>query len=284
MKGILDKELVARLRHSRILRIFLKPFYEIYEKCLYNSYRKLEDVHELSAFCGKYARKRCFIIGNGPSLLSSDLDRLQNEITFGSNRIYHIFSQTKWRPTYYISLDPASIQLDIDTIKASGNYVKFVNYRVKKYGRRKEDNVLYLFQKGRYRVNPFDPKVDALSENISKYVSKVNTVTVNSIEIAIYMGFTEIYLLGVDNNYARKVSHDGKVYVDPSVKSSYFAGMKDYFGNVGDGSLAYQNVESMNYSYMLADKLAQKKGVKIYNATRGGKLEVFPRVDFDSLF
>jgi len=26
------------------------------------------------------------------------------------------------------------------------------------------------------------------------------------------------------------------------------------------------------------------RGIQVYNATRGGKLEVFPRVDFDTLF
>lgn len=284
MKERLDQEWLVRLRHSQIARSILKPLYEIYEVNLYKSYSKLEDVQKLVALYSKYAGKRCFVIGNGPSLLPSDLDRLRGEITFGANRIYHIFSQTKWRPTYYISLDPASIALDLDTIKASGNYVKFLNYRVKKYGREKDDNILYLFPKGQYQVNPFDPKVDALSENISQCVSKVNTVTVNSIEIAIYMGFTEIYLLGVDNDYAHKVGNDGKIYVDPAVKSTYFAGMKDSFGKEGAGFLSFQNVNSMNYSYELAKKLAQKKAVRIYNATRGGKLEIFERINFDNLF
>ena len=37
-------------------------------------------------------------------------------------------------------------------------------------------------------------------------------------------------------------------------------------------------------AYEVAKENAEKKGIKIYNATRGGKLEVFERVDFDSLF
>lgn len=284
MKGRLAQEWLAKFRHSQIARSILKPLYEMYEVNLYKSYSKLEDVQKLAALYGKYAGKRCFVIGNGPSLLPSDLDRLKGEITFGANRIYYIFNQTEWRPTYYISLDPASIALDLDIIKASGNYVKFLNYRVRKYGREKDDNILYLFPQGQYQVNPFDSKVDALSENISQYVSKVNTVTVNSIEIAIYMGFKEIYLLGVDNDYACKVGSNGKIYVDSTVKSTYFAGMKDSFGKEGAGFLAFQDVDSMNYSYALAKNLAQKKAVRIYNATRGGKLETFERINFDSLF
>ncbi len=59
--------------------------------------------------------------------------------------------------------------------------------------------------------------------------------------------------------------------------------MRDANGNLGDGD-SVQNVESMNRSYELCKEFAEKNGVKIYNATRGGKLEVFERVDFDSLF
>ena len=37
-------------------------------------------------------------------------------------------------------------------------------------------------------------------------------------------------------------------------------------------------------AYQAAREYADRHGIKIYNATRGGKLEVFERVDFDSLF
>ena len=136
---------------------------------------------------------------------------------------------------------------------------------------------------GRFRINPYAPSANTLSDNLSKYATKVSTVTVSAIELAVYMGFKEIYLLGVDNNYAKKIDENGKVYNDKSVKSSYFKGMRDASGNLGDG-ISVQNVEAMNHSYEICKKFADEKGVKIYNATRGGKLEIFERVDFDSLF
>ena len=37
-------------------------------------------------------------------------------------------------------------------------------------------------------------------------------------------------------------------------------------------------------AYKIAKKYAETHGIKIYNATRGGEMEVFERVDFDSLF
>ena len=150
-------------------------------------------------------------------------------------------------------------------------------------GRKCLDDIVYIFVYGRVQSNRFKLKEKKLSMDVSKYVTRVCTVTATAIEIAIYMGFKSIYLLGVDNDYARKVDRNGNIYIDKSIKSSYFKGMRDANGNLGDGD-SVQNVESMNRSYELCKEFAEKNGVKIYNATRGGKLEVFERVDFDSLF
>ena len=67
--------------------------------------QKTESNQYLKELKDKYKGKRCFIIGNGPSLTKADLEMLQNEITFATNKIYQIFPQTNWRPTYYGMLD-----------------------------------------------------------------------------------------------------------------------------------------------------------------------------------
>ena len=79
------------------------------------------------------------------------------------------------------------------------------------------------------------------------------------------MGFAEIYLLGTDCNYSNSMNHHFKNYdvVDPSF------------------SLAS---EKMMSAYKIAKKYADSRQIKIYNATRGGMLEVFERVDLDTLF
>ncbi len=40
----------------------------------------------------------------------------------------------------------------------------------------------------------------------------------------------------------------------------------------------------MIYAFNVAKEYADQNGVKIYNATRGGMLESFERIDLDSLF
>ena len=70
-------------------------------------YHWSESCNKIKNSKNSHLNRRCFIIGNGPSLTANDLDKLSenSEITFAFNRIYHIFEQTSWRPTYYMSQD-----------------------------------------------------------------------------------------------------------------------------------------------------------------------------------
>lgn len=276
------QQLLIKFMHSRLMRTVFYPANMLYRKHLLWKYSKSVDSKQMKELHNIHQGQRCFIIGNGPSLTPDDLDRIKDEYSFAANRIFYIFDSTKWRPSYYVSTDNNVIPFDIDNIKAKISCTKFISYKAKMFGRSHLDNIIYICANGKFRINPYDPEADTLSEDPSKYVTKVHTVTVTSIELAIYMGFKEIYLLGVDHNYTKKVDRNGKIYRDPTVKSSYFKGMRDSQGKLGDG-VSYQNVVSMNNSYELAKRFAEKHGVKICNATRGGKLELFERVDFDEL-
>lgn len=282
MKG---NKLFKSVKNNKIIRILIYPIKNLTEFYLMHKYSHSGDSHFLKEIHNCHDGKRCFVIGNGPSLLPEDLEKLKtfNEICFASNRIYHIYALTSWRPTYYLSLDAVNLMTEINRIKSGGNYLKFLSIYAKKFGRAESDNIYYLCTKAGFKINP-SKMSDTLSSDVSKYVARVGTVTVTAIELAIYMGFKTIYLLGVDNNYAKKLLADGTVYVDPAVKTSYFSGMKDDEGKFGDGNIALQNIEAFDKSYEIAKKFACEQGVQIYNATRGGKLETFERVDFDSLF
>ncbi len=65
---------------------------------------------KIKKYNNKFNNKRCFIVANGPSLRTEDLDILheRGEITFGMNRIYKLFSETKWHPAFNVIIDPTA--------------------------------------------------------------------------------------------------------------------------------------------------------------------------------
>ena len=241
-----------------------------FEKTIYGRrLAKYKDVHK---------GKRCFIVANGPSLRPEDLDRLAEagEITFGMNRIYKMFDQTKWRPTYYICEDELIAQSQQKEIAAIPAKDKFIPAEIKWYhGVDIKDVTLFHLN---YRDTQRYPY--SFSTDIAHQVDCRGTVTFTCMEFAAYMGFSEIYLLGVDHNYQVTIDIDGKVVVDPNAK--------DYFCDGYDADIKEKVVHDMGNNtraYLDARTYCEESGEHvIYNATRGGKLEVFPRVDFDSLF
>ena len=226
-------------------------------------------IDDLLQYKNKHLSERCFIIGNGPSLTAVDLDKLKNEICFGSHCVYEIFDKTDWRPTYYCAQDLKLIKQIKDDISEKIKNTKFIG-TVKShiYPDIKEANYINLV------CEEFYPELPNFSEDISKGVYEGFTVTYMAIQIAVYMGFKEIVLLGVDHNYSMTMMPDGTVAKQQDID--------DYFSK-NDRNLNIPQLYKTTLAYQVAKKYADEHGIKIYNATRGGKLEVFERVDFDTI-
>ncbi len=241
-------------------------------------YRMTPAGRRLSGLKDKYKGQRCFIIANGPSLEARDLDLLweRGEITFGMNRIYKMFERTVWRPTFYVCEDELiaqSQQAEINAIEAA---YKFLPIELKWYHNVDIKDAVYFHinydNEKRYRY--------AFSSDMADQVECRGTVTFTCMQFAAYMGFSKIYLLGVDHNYRVTVDINGNQVVDPTAKD-YFC--EDYDKDIKD--IAVHDMGNNTRAYMDARRYFEEtKCSKIYNATRGGKLEVFQRVDFDSLF
>lgn len=228
----------------------------------------------LRSLKGNYAGKRCFIIGNGPSLTAEALNYLVDEYTFAFNRIYYIFDQTVWRPTFYCTQDDKIAKSSWEDIckNITTPYI-FAPINLKWY----YDVPL----KTDYFFSPQQAgdKAPVFSEDIPDHIGMGNTVAYTAMQIAAYMGFSEIYLLGVDHSFQTYQDKNGNIVTDPNAK--------DYFCekyNEDKETLFVPRLDLSTLSYMAAQEYTRNHPVKIYNATRGGKLEVFPRVEFDSLF
>jgi hypothetical protein len=113
-------------------------------------------------------------------------------------------------------------------------------------------------------------RLPAFSDDITCGMYQCGTVTYDALQLAVYLGFRKIYLLGVDFDFS----------ADYKAKSNHFT--DNYYSE--KSRTAYFERELQMKAYLAAKEYAEAHGIKIYNATRGGKLEVFERVDFDSLF
>ena len=193
-----------------------------------------------------------------------------NRTKFNDSRyrkIVKLFDKTEWRPTYYVIHDYIvwdKLFEDKYFQELSNKMVAdiiLIEHKLKNAN----ENIIFPFdlEGTLYNIKHHNSDIP-LQFSDDAYVTIYDgfTVTYTALQLAVYMGFTEIYLLGVDCNYSGSKQH----FLD--------------FGN----RITDNPEEKMIAAYKVAKKYADAHGIKIYNATRGGKLEVFERVDFDSLF
>ena len=232
-----------------------------------------ENAAFLESLKDKHKGQRCFVIATGPSLTLDDVEKMKNEVTIGVNSLYRLYSKTDFRPTYYTVLDEevqkkTEESIDkYDRLSTSGTFMN--NLR-----RIKRSDVNYIplcYQNHWFKLG--DSRFD-YSKNL-KYSTDLlwgfydkYTITNLAIDLAIYLGCKEIYLIGVDCNWSGP-----KIHFDESDNATRMP-----------HDLAYHTQKAMMTGYRFMEKETKKRGIHILNATRGGMLEEFDRVDFDSLF
>lgn len=237
---------------------------------------------KIKLYKNRHKGQRVFIVATGPSLIQEDLDKLKGECTISMNSIVNNFTKNTFRPTYYMCSDkqvydriphaqtmmePTKVFIGIGNIKTKWNIdIKDVcnpeDYDVNLFRVDRTQTLKYIYyNKDNFKTN--------FSFDAEKGIIDGGSITYCAIQFAVYMGFKEIYLLGVDCNYLSSKAHFGEeerlISLENKMNAIY---------------AAYQQKRA----YECALESTRDTDVKIYNATRGGKLEVFPRVDFDSLF
>lgn len=254
-------ELHNKLKAADIKIYYIALYYDCYD---------LFSKKGLAEFAGKYKeKKRCFIIGNGPSLNSKDLDILaqNNEFCFGLNMIHKVYSQTKWRPNYVCIDNILMVSRTLDFIFENNNCPVFLNSAVRFYFSPFQYDKAILYHEidnrnGAYQFIKFETDLS------SGMIPSGWTVTYIAIQLAVYMGFDEIYLLGMDNTDWTRNCSDDHGTESPILRSKSDRLITWVCKN------AYERVKAASVEF----------GFKIYNATREGCLEVFERVKFDKLF
>lgn len=247
--------------------------FRFWRKC---TYQFTDDAKIIRSLKDSKKGKDCFIIGNGPSLKVDDLEAITGIDSFASNRIYSIYENTNWRPTYYLAIDNNILGDNLAAIVEAEAGHKFLNYTIKK--RIKNDvtqNTSFINIFGRYVIHPASYETKKINYDVSKSFSLSYSVTGVAIELAVYMGYKNIYLIGVDHSYTNVITKDGVLRKKQ--------GVKDYFGNLKSKTYSIQYLDAVTSYYAALDKHAKNHGSVVYNATRGGKLEIFERRNLDEV-
>ncbi|MBF0473917.1 MAG: DUF115 domain-containing protein [Nitrospirae bacterium] len=223
----------------------------------------------------KYLGKRAFILGNGPSLKDTDVRLLENEITIASNGIFFLFEHMGFLPTFYTVEDTLVAEDRAEIINNIRGTTKIFPYDLREHLRQDEETIYINFLRG----YPFFPQI---STNFASHVFWGGTVTFLNIQLAYFLGISEVYLIGFDHNYVvpDKDIQDKNVIMSKSPDANHFH--PEYFGP----GFRYHDprVDIMEVGYKKVKEFCDKTGWRIYNATAGGRLEVFERLEFKSLF
>jgi glycosyltransferase involved in cell wall biosynthesis len=257
----------------------------------YPEYMRLEenrdipvDIEALRLFKNLHKGQRCFIVGNGPSLNNTDLSKLKNEITFGVNSIFLMSDINGFIPTYYSVCDSHVIAENTDRINTYPVQHKFFPSIFRKYiSPNNRSNVsFFMMNRGFNEVTSPNYAIPRFSADCSERIFDGQTITYMNLQLAYYMGFSEVYLIGVDFSYVIPQSAivDGANILSTEDDPNHFH--KDYFGKGRSWHDPVLHRVIKNYEF--ADMVYKWDSRQVFNATVGGKLEAFQRVDYDSLF
>lgn len=268
---------------KKLARIVLKEMYDTlrYDVKGYLTEKQIIDKNtygKIALFKNQYKGKKCVLIGSGPSLTFEDLTVLSKSdvVTIACNSLFKAYEFTSWRADLYCIADSGVFDtVGAKALEEQQGKPLFVSEAVYK---ELDDEIKQKVYPVRVRRNATYPQKRKFSGNAGRYMYRFGSVLYFMIQLAVYLGFDEIYLLGCDCNYSYTKMEDG------SIKKT---GDRDYFMKGYEDRTAHQPFNQFDIvmpDYDEARRYSNKHGVKIFNATRGGKLESFIRVDFDEIF
>ena len=249
------------------------------------SFHKNENhIIDWSRLKGKYLGKRIFLIGNGPSLNKTPLYYLKNEFTICFNRFLLMTERLNWNPNFFMAVDDLVLEdlfENIDEILQFTDYAFFpdIHFRGQKFYKKIDnDNIYWVHQMfGRGFSNDLPS------------IYQGGSVIYEAFQVLKYLGFYEVYFVGVDMNFT---THDSASYIrknhpsavsvlddDPNHFDPRYFGVNKRF-HQPKKHIIDNILENLNFlsSYI------NDTDFKIINAGYDSKVKCFPNIHFESLF
>ena len=245
-------------------------------------------LHANRALLNRHHGERCFILCNGPSVKQQDIRPLRDEVVFSVSSGYLHPDYADIQPRYHcvpqLSYGKVTPDLAVKWFREMderlGGAELFLDQQewplVQERGLFPRREVRYVCMGRNYF-----PRAPVDIENLAGILPRVQTVPILAIMISIYMGFREIYLIGVDHDWFVK-----KEYIY-SFEPSTLKGLDIGVGLNGELETSLWDelpaVSKVWEQYRSVKKMASLQGTNIYNATFGGMLDEFERVSLRSV-
>ncbi len=213
-----------------------------------------------------YIGKTCVIVGNGPSLNRTKTSLLHNQYSFGMNRIYLGFDKLGFMPSFYVCVNKLVIEQCWKDIK-NLTMPKFISSCC---GIRssKECDVVFL------KTDKFSTTGPSFSLDPTTTIWEGATVTYVAMQLAHWMGFQKVILIGVDHSFVTQ-GEPHKAIVSQGEDPNHFDG--GYFGQGFKWNLP--DLETSELHYRIADHVYRSTGREIVDCTVDGKCPVFRKND-----
>ena len=226
---------------------------------------------QLGRFHNIHRGERCFIIGNGPSLKKMDLSVLHDQYAFGLNRIYLLTDQIGFLPPYYVCINELVLEQFSSEIQDYGR-PKFLNWNRRTLFDNADQDTHFV--KIRLALR------DDFHKDIRRPISSGGTVTYAAMQIAYFMGFQTVILIGVDHSYRSGGIPNRTVARDEDQDLDHFH--PEYFPK--GSKWQPPDLIRSEVAYRLARRAFEADGRVILDATVGGSCPIFDKVDFSELF
>ena len=258
---------------SYILRVFGKHLRSYAAERFGKEQAFLKRVHDMNA------GETCFILGNGPSLRGVSNETLAKLPSFGTNGIF-----LKFLPTYYVTISEDFYKNHLEEIRRLKCEQKFIGQNLADLITLEPNETvlncawnLYGTTLGFHFPVPF-----RFSRNASKVVYTGGSVIFICLQIAYWMGFSRVILLGVDHKFGfpRTEAVYGGRRLKPTGKFDEIHFTEAYSQ---PGYTPHCDMIATERSFELALSMYRNDGREIWNATPDTGLNVIPKANLEDL-
>lgn len=254
--------------------------YNILARVIYflNYFKISKYVKRNKKFKNKHKGKKCFIILNGPSASKEDLSKLEGQIVFCVNSYYRGDKINLIKPDYYCITDDAFFlkgnQGNLQDLLQKCPYSTFFfNYKYLRHNKI-ADYIYVTYAK-------YMPNAVKIKNDYDGLCSGFTNVALYVINLAIFMGFTKIYLLGLDFNLNSELNwaHDypesnNELKIKNKIKETF---EKDLVCGI------YWYYSHAHYQFYYMNNYAEKMGVSIINLNPNSAVRAFPFGDYNDV-